>query len=1030
MTLPPSRQARALLACLAGSAKPIHRSRLCELLWENATDPRGALRWCLSRLKPVLDAGGVARLVAEDDSLWLQPGLCDVDGRRLRELAEAIAGREAGPETAELEEAVARFSGPFLADLELADAIRFESWRVAEEKSLHRHRAAVFAELLVRNAGNPEAKVRVGHAWVQQDPLDIRPHVAIIEALTELDRKREALAHYERCARMLRRHGSKPGDELEKARLGIGPIGFAPDGAQGGASAADAARPAQGGAGAHRKPGPAMSIAGVTQGAAGRTEGRSALAGRGREMSRFGALLAEPGPADGSRPAGLQILSGEPGIGKTRLLEEMGDVLAARGWICLRGRAFEAERGRALGPWIDAVRALAAEHPGIAAGSPLLRPSALPEKNQADASALFEAVREWLASLSPLSPDGVPLALVLDDIHWLDATSVALLQYLLRGPERPFRLMLAGLRSVGAPPDAPVEALLRYARREGRCEFWDIGPLDAQETAALLLSVGSRRDPGDVFAQSAGHPLASLAFALEAEGKAGADRRASLESMIDERIRLAGEDGRGVLQWAALMGRGLPPALLESLLDLPVHAMLAALERLEAQGLVRVVEGEAGMEYLFGHDLIRQRAQESLSAPRRARMHAHVAQTLNRHPSLRRGWEEVARHAEAGEQWELAAEACLEAGHQCYRLRAFDAMAACIERGLDHLQRIGGHWGLRQEFCLLSNRVVHLLGIFPEGLEPRLARLVEAARAENREETKLAALYALSVVRYVKGDAADLRAGVLQLEAAGPETDEPAARAYNLAGMSLCLLATDQEIPKARQLIQEADRICLDHGIDEADTRMAHGWLAHREGRLAEARDHLEKAAVLMRARDLPQFEYQILTSLARIELEDEAPLEALTHIGRMRAMEEFVRHIGDRHFPDALESLARLQLGEADADARFRMSLDALRAANCKVMTAYLQLFRGEWELRSGMFAALEDRCREARERCEPLGRTSEPAWARCLLGLAALRQGKTGEAALQWKALAPLMREPATLPAHILRLAQELGLGLGESV
>ena len=98
--------------------------------------------------------------------------------------------------------------------------------------------------------------------------------------------------------------------------------------------------------------------------------------------------------------------------------------------------------------------------------------------------------------------------------------------------------------------------------------------------------------------------------------------------MLDERIRLAGEEGRLVLQWASLLGHGVPPALLESLLEMPVHALLAALERLESQELMRVMEGPAGMEYLFGHDLIRLRAQETLSAPRRTRMRAHVAETL------------------------------------------------------------------------------------------------------------------------------------------------------------------------------------------------------------------------------------------------------------------------------------------------------------------------------------------------------------------------------------------------------------------
>jgi DNA-binding SARP family transcriptional activator len=223
LALPASRQARALLACLALAEKPVPRARLCDLLWENSPDPRGSLRWCLSRLKLVLDAGGAARLIAEGDALWVDPEGWDVDARRLRELARAPADAK----TEDLETAVARLAGPFLAGLDLGDGLRFESWRVSEERELARARAAVFAESLRRHEGFPDARVRLAHAWVQQDPLDERPHVAILEALTALGRKREALAHYERCARTFRRNGGGPGPALEKARVAIGPLGLA-----------------------------------------------------------------------------------------------------------------------------------------------------------------------------------------------------------------------------------------------------------------------------------------------------------------------------------------------------------------------------------------------------------------------------------------------------------------------------------------------------------------------------------------------------------------------------------------------------------------------------------------------------------------------------------------------------------------------------------------------------------------------------------------------------------------------------------
>lgn len=985
--LPASRQARALLACLATAERPLQRARLCELLWENSPDPRGALRWCLSRLKTVVDSGGATRLIAEDDALWVEPGGWEVDARRLRDLARAPDQAD----TTVLESAVAQLTGPFLADLDLNDAIRFESWRLGEEKSLTQARAVVFAEALRRHAGLPEARLRLAHVWVQQDPLDERPHIAIVESLIALGRKREALAHYERCAQMLRRNGTAPGPALEKARVAIGPLGNS-------GSVPSGPQPASA-RGAFASP-PVNAPVTV----------RPPIAGRASELARFAALAAAPDRR-------LRLLVGEPGIGKTRLLEEMGGALSAQGWRVLQGRAFEAESDRALGPWIDAGR-------GVPAGSvecPLVRPSGAPDKGHADQSALFESMRAWLAALAAEAP----LALILDDVHWLDGASVALLQYLLRDAECPFRLALAGMRTVGAPDHPPIEPFLRLAQRENLCETWPVGPLDAAGTASLLRSAGSDRDPGEVFARSAGHPLASLALAMDT----GAGPRASLEAMLDERIRLAGEDGRLVLQWASLLGRGVPPALLESLLEMPVHALLAALERLEGQGLMRVMEGEGGMEYLFGHDLIRLRAQETLSAPRRARMRAHVAETLRSHPALRRGWEEVAAHAEAGERWTLAAEACLEAGVHCFRLRAFPAMVGFIERGMDLLERTGGHWALCREFCLLSNRACQNLPDYAAGIESRLVRLASRAKAAGQEETRLAGLYALSVVQFTGPDPAALREGLLDLdvEAGAAKIEDPMARAFSLSGMALCLLATDQEILKARALLSQSESICRQYNLEEADTRTGLGWLAHRDGRPDEARAHLLRARILMREKELPQFEFQALCSLAKIELEEGNPVEALAHVRDIRALDEVVNHSADRHFGQALEALARLQLADPGAAALYDSILAQLRADKVKVMSSYLLLMRAEREWRAGEFKFIDERCREAISLCEPLRRPTEPAWARCLLGLSALSQGRKTEAEQWWRELEPALAATRVLPLRVRRLAGELSDGLG---
>ncbi|RYF36653.1 MAG: transcriptional regulator, partial [Comamonadaceae bacterium] len=93
LALPPSRKVRALLAVLAMASRPATRSRLCELLFDLPSDPRGELRWCLSRLRTVLDAPDRARVVTEGDSVALDLSDCSVDALELQQaLRQGLAG--------------------------------------------------------------------------------------------------------------------------------------------------------------------------------------------------------------------------------------------------------------------------------------------------------------------------------------------------------------------------------------------------------------------------------------------------------------------------------------------------------------------------------------------------------------------------------------------------------------------------------------------------------------------------------------------------------------------------------------------------------------------------------------------------------------------------------------------------------------------------------------------------------------------------------------------------------------------------
>src|SRR5215469_4322869 len=90
---PPSRKVRALLAYLAMAPRPVTREKLCELFWDVADDPKSELRWCLTKLRPLVDRPETTRLVADRKEVWIETGSLDVDALAVARLTQtAVAG--------------------------------------------------------------------------------------------------------------------------------------------------------------------------------------------------------------------------------------------------------------------------------------------------------------------------------------------------------------------------------------------------------------------------------------------------------------------------------------------------------------------------------------------------------------------------------------------------------------------------------------------------------------------------------------------------------------------------------------------------------------------------------------------------------------------------------------------------------------------------------------------------------------------------------------------------------------------------
>jgi TolB-like protein/DNA-binding SARP family transcriptional activator len=202
LTLPASRKVRALFAHLALAPRPLARSQLCELLWDVPNDPRGELRWCLSKIRNLIDAPGRRRVRTHADTIWLDLTDCFVDAIEIaRAAAEGIETLDPGRARA----LSALFNGDFLEGLEIARSPVFSGWLTAQRRRFRACHAALL-EHLVKNAPDEEGFVYL-EKWLQLAPFDRRVHELFLTALARRGSIREGEEHLATTAGLFEAEG-------------------------------------------------------------------------------------------------------------------------------------------------------------------------------------------------------------------------------------------------------------------------------------------------------------------------------------------------------------------------------------------------------------------------------------------------------------------------------------------------------------------------------------------------------------------------------------------------------------------------------------------------------------------------------------------------------------------------------------------------------------------------------------------------------------------------------------------------------
>jgi DNA-binding SARP family transcriptional activator len=652
---------RALLALLLLEAnKPVSRDRLIDALWEEepTATAHKAIQVYVSQLRKLL---GKERLLTRAPGYLLHAEADELDLAHFQRLqAEG-----------KLRDALALWRAPALAEFAQQ---RFAQTEIARLEEL---RLTCLEERLDADLAEGRQAEVVGEleALVRENPLRERLRELLLVALYRSGRQAEALAAYQEArAALVDELGIEPGKALRELHQAI------------------------------LRQDPALELSLADEPA---TEaGRGVFVGREAELAQLAAGLDDALAGCGR----LFFLVGEPGIGKSRLAEELIRRARHRGVQVLVGRCWEAGGAPAYWPWVQSLRSyireadpdalrreLGAGAADLAQILPELRTilPGVPEPEPLDSDSarfrLFEATAEFLRNVSL----NRPLLLFLDDLHAADAPSLVLLQFLARevGSER--MLILGALRDVDPTPTEPLTSMLAEVAREPVTTRLSLKGLNQGDVAAYVEQAASELASPELtnalHDETEGNPLfvGETVRLLALEGAATGDRIAipqSIRDVISRRLGHLTEECNRVLVLASVLGREFALAALVRLSSVPEDELLETLDEAMVARVVTDVPGGPG-RLRFAHVLIRDTLYEGLTTARRVRLHRLVVEALDGLYGEESGphLAELAYHSIAGSDFDKGVVSARRAGDRALELLAFEEAARLFETALDAL---------------------------------------------------------------------------------------------------------------------------------------------------------------------------------------------------------------------------------------------------------------------------------------------------------------------------------------------------------
>ncbi len=448
---------------------------------------------------------------------------------------------------------------------------------------------------------------------------------------------------------------------------------------------------------------------------------RNSFVGREPERAELGSALTDAISGRGR----LALVSGEPGIGKSRLCAEIAEQARAKGMAVLVGHSSEQEAVPYL-PFVEILescvehtedieelrRAIGEEGPELARLLPRLMrmlPGLPPPLDLSPAQArrqLFDSVCNFVARQA----DQRPLLLILEDLHWADDSTLALFSHLAeRHAQLP--LLLIGTHRVSEADVGPslartLEDLVRgrlaaQVRLEGLAEdgialmLKDLG--GKAPPPAIVHEFRTETDGNPFFVEELFHHLAEENRLYDPSGRYRAELKIeepeapqNVRLIVGRRFKRLSDATAKVLVTAAVIGRSFAFELLEASTKLEPETLLDSVDEAGRVGLIRSSTEYADARIEFSHELIRQVVLAQLSAARRRRLHLQVGEAIERlySDSVEDHYAELAHHYEQTADTAKAVHYLCLAGYQALQRSAHVEAIALLSSGLERLKTL------------------------------------------------------------------------------------------------------------------------------------------------------------------------------------------------------------------------------------------------------------------------------------------------------------------------------------------------------